>query len=1181
MSSNLDATLMPHENKCVASHFEVVDVETIRRATELVRKGAVKQTRWSEGRQHLHGIVQAGRLFEVQIQFEDDGTLSTECTCPMRYDCPHVIAVLLVTAEGKKGGAVQSSAARAATATPEPLAELEREVTERVKKPLPQKASNALRVIQKWWDRKLTHVTEGDFRSTMGGADLWARNQKALFPKTRPPKSAWELLHCIDLAAARLSLALPSPIESALDPALSEALAKIWEEERALKKWRLTMEKWAENTRARTAPEAPKFRLRIVDSGALVEWKPPGAPDFTLIKITPLREWCGAITGSRSFDHAQVAALTASDRIVLQVANGNYSARADVPMHEPSLREGLSRLLRSSDMRSGVSAKDGTELPLHDDPLRWELREIAAERPAYELSLLKPDGSIAPPAVAIVRGKPLLYVTPVGAWQVSGWPFDDAAMQWPQIVPVPVLESDHGAAVLQHLGIAMPDRLAARVVIVKPRVTVSCRLHTLGSVDYLRMDASADYGLAAPEEKWDGNLWLAAQRSAVPDAGDKIVRFARDVLPTTGAWINGIGVKLASHAGVLEKRITKDFPEEFLAWIARRPDGIEVQLDPDLASLRDGRVSAMVKLDVEESGIDWFDLKVSLDVNDTTLLPGELDLLLKAKGKWVRLGGRGWRKLEFQLSDEDQKQLADMGLAVSEFDGQPQRLHALQLAGAATKSSTLLPAERAAAVRVRAEEIQTRVSPGVPSTITATLRPYQQAGFHFLAYLTANHFGGVLADDMGLGKTLQTLAWLAWLRDARDDKATRLPPSLVVCPKSVQDNWMAESRRFFPTLRVGMWSRQNAGGAVPDDCELLIVHYQHLRLYEERLAEREWHVVILDEAQAIKNPSSQTAIIACRLRAQHRLALTGTPIENRLLDLWSIMSFAMPGVLGGRAQFTKNFDAKGDPFARVRLAARVRPFLLRRTKKEVASDLPDRIEEDLVCDLEGVQQKLYTAELKRARAALLKLKTAKELDKARFNILTSLLRLRQICCHPQLVGCDEKNAGSAKLEALAELLDPLMQEGHKVIIFSQFVDMIELISGELRRNEWPHFILTGSTDDRGSLVAEFQNTEGPAVFLISLKAGGFGLNLTAASYVVLFDPWWNPAVEAQAIDRTHRIGQTRTVIAYRLIMKETIEEKIRLLQKQKGALAQDILGEENFAKALTLDDFRFLLGGED
>ena len=308
----------------------------------------------------------------------------------------------------------------------------------------------------------------------------------------------------------------------------------------------------------------------------------------------------------------------------------------------------------------------------------------------------------------------------------------------------------------------------------------------------------------------------------------------------------------------------------------------------------------------------------------------------------------------------------------------------------------------------------------------------------------------------------------------------------------MQDNWHSEAARFFPKLRTGLWTRESAGQPIWEDgIDLVVVHYQHLRMHEELLAGQAWSAVVLDEAQAIKNPASQTARAACRLKAGHRLALTGTPIENRLLDLWSIMAFAMPGVLGNRASFARNFDSKADPLARSRLAARLRPFLLRRTKKEVAPELPDRIEEDLFCEMEGTQQRLYQAELKRARAQLLKVETSSQLDKARFNILTSLLRLRQICCHPALVGLkDAGESTSAKIDSFLDVVEPLMEEGHKVLVFSQFVEMLALIEREVQGRKWPYFMLTGQTEDRGDLVREFQNAPGAAIFLSEPQSRG-------------------------------------------------------------------------------------------
>jgi len=615
---------------------------------------------------------------------------------------------------------------------------------------------------------------------------------------------------------------------------------------------------------------------------------------------------------------------------------------------------------------------------------------------------------------------------------------------------------------------------------------------------------------------------------------------------------------------------------KFVEWLQSLPKNIEVQLDDELAALTREPTQATVKLDCTEAGVDWFDLKVVLDVEDTELTPQELKLLLDARGRFVRLGKKGWRRLQFNLSPEEDERLARLGLTATDFSSEPQRLHALQLGDKA--ASALLPEHQVEKIQRCISELKTRVTPSVPGVVRAELRPYQIEGFHFLAYLTANRFGGILADDMGLGKTLQTLTWLAWLR-AQPESAKK--PCLVVCPKSVMDTWRGEAERFTPDLRVQVWKGTDGSGlAAAAATDLLVMNYAQLRGLEETIGDVQWLAAILDEGQYIKNPESQTARTARSLKADYRLALSGTPIENRLLDLWSLMTFAMPGVLGNRAQFIKGFDQPGDPLARRRLSARVRPFLLRRTKTQVATDLPDRIEEELYCELEGEQKKLYQAEFKRAQQMLLNVHTREELNEFRFHFLTSLLRLRQICCHPALYSPDLKKSESAKLNAFIDLVEPLMQEGHKVLVFSQFVSMLDILRQVVQEKNWPHFYLAGDTENRGELVQEFQKAPGAGVFLISLKAGGFGLNLTAASYVVLFDPWWNPAVESQAIDRTHRIGQTSKVIAYRLLTKGSIEAKIRALQRTKAALMTDVLGEDSFSGSLTLEDLRFLFSDE-
>jgi SNF2 family DNA or RNA helicase len=483
-------------------------------------------------------------------------------------------------------------------------------------------------------------------------------------------------------------------------------------------------------------------------------------------------------------------------------------------------------------------------------------------------------------------------------------------------------------------------------------------------------------------------------------------------------------------------------------------------------------------------------------------------------------------------------------------------------------------------MRRRIAEFQGLPRIPVPAGFVGTLRPYQQLGVEFLAYVSSLGMGAILADDMGLGKTVQALAWILWLREQKPD----LGPALVVCPASVVHNWAREAERFAPGLRVALLT---SGGhrrelfAEAGSHDLLVTNYALLRRDLETWRTIPLGLAILDEAQNIKNPDAAVSRAALALDTRNRLALTGTPLENRALDLWSLMAFVNPGLLGPRARFASRYDAAdAPPQARRLLAARLRPVLLRRMKKEVATDLPDRIEERRDCEMHAGQRRLYLAELARARDLVGGLGTdPASLGEKRFEILAALTRLRQICCHPALAG-GAANLGSGKFDALWEILEPLLAEGHKVLVFSQFVRCLELIRAELRERGIAHHMLTGKTRDRENVVERFQSDEQPAVFLVSLKAGGTGLNLTAASYVVLFDPWWNPAVEAQAIDRTHRIGQTRTVIAYRLLTRGTLEDKIWELQQRKSAMARDILGEDGFSRTLTRGDLEYLLAAD-
>jgi len=357
---------------------------------------------------------------------------------------------------------------------------------------------------------------------------------------------------------------------------------------------------------------------------------------------------------------------------------------------------------------------------------------------------------------------------------------------------------------------------------------------------------------------------------------------------------------------------------------------------------------------------------------------------------------------------------------------------------------------------------------------------------------------------------------------------------------------------------------------------VLVINYSQLRNAVDWLKVERFLAVILDEGQHIKNPDSLAARSARQLQAGNRLVLTGTPLANRLLDLWSLMTFATPGALGDKSYFQKHFDRRKDGRASARLAARLRPFMLRRTKGQVAQDLPPRSEDSLLCSMSEAQQQVYQQELARAQQMVVAASTLDGFNKNRFAILQALTRLRQICCHPGLVKAAVSDEDSAKLVATLELIEELHAEGHKVLLFSQFVRMLEILRQRLVEREIPHHWLTGATQNRAEVVRAFQEDQAASVFLLSLKAGGSGLNLTAASYVILYDPWWNPAVEAQAIDRAHRIGQTQPVMAYRMITRGTIEEKILTLQQKKQMMADHLFEGDAFARTLDSNDIAFL-----
>jgi superfamily II DNA or RNA helicase len=456
------------------------------------------------------------------------------------------------------------------------------------------------------------------------------------------------------------------------------------------------------------------------------------------------------------------------------------------------------------------------------------------------------------------------------------------------------------------------------------------------------------------------------------------------------------------------------------------------------------------------------------------------------------------------------------------------------------------------------------------------LRPYQQTGARWLAGLAEQGLGGLLADEMGLGKTLQALAVLETLPGR----------SLVVCPSSLVWNWTREAARFCPNLRVTALDgpRRDRVWAERERYQVLVTSYALLRRDGEKLAAEQWDAVVLDEAQHIKNPESQNAKAAAALTARARFVLTGTPVENSLRDLWSLFAFLLPGYLGTRKDFQERYEqpllaggAVGEVWER--LQRRIGPYVLRRRKAEILPELPPKIEQILEIDLGPRQRRLYDQLQEAARQQLDDLRRGQS-GAARMKVLTALLRLRQCCCDARLLGApvpEDDAAVEGKLGALLELLDEVVDGGHRVLLFSQFTSMLDLIGEALREREVAWLRLDGSTKNRGEVVEKFQKRTGPPVFLISLKAGGVGLNLTAADTVIHFDPWWNPSVEAQATDRAHRIGQQQVVTSIKLIARDTVEARVLRLQESKRELLRSTLDAEAAWAGLDEADLASLL----
>ena len=577
------------------------------------------------------------------------------------------------------------------------------------------------------------------------------------------------------------------------------------------------------------------------------------------------------------------------------------------------------------------------------------------------------------------------------------------------------------------------------------------------------------------------------------------------------------------------------------------------------------------------SGIDWFafDAVYKAAGVDEEITHGQIRKLLadgqqyirSKKGEIIPIPKEFFDKIEAMSEEFDGKtlHLAQMPFVVEEI-----KRYGL----ASTVDKELM------AIYEELKKFQSIESATIPAALSGVLRDYQKKGVDWLVFLKKFRFGGVLADEMGLGKTLQALTMIQL-----EIEHGNILPSLVVCPTTLVWNWQEEIKKFMPGVKVLVLNGNHRRDLFNEihKAQVVITSYPLLRRDIELYKKITFNYVILDEAQNIKNRHTQNAQVAKSLKATMRLAMTGTPVENSIMDLWSIFDFLMPGFLGGAQKFKKRYEIPitnfQDKEQLAKLSSRILPFVLRRLKKDVIKDLPDKIEQVSYCELEPTQSKIYEEMIASARKIATKSVDENGFDKSRMVILTLILRLRQICCHPLIAGVDLGHRSvSGKMELLKETLAELLAGGHKVLIFSQFVSMLKIMEEYLEREKITYAYMDGSSKDRQEEVERFNGDPSLKVFLLSLKVGGVGLNLTSADTVIIYEPWWNPAVENQAIDRVHRIGQNNAVLAYRLITKGTIEEKMLELQNRKRFLMDTlVLSEETIGKKLDWEDIKFLL----
>jgi superfamily II DNA or RNA helicase len=1080
-----------------------VGTATFLRGVAYADGGAVQQVVWREPVRTLVGAVTGsrGEKYLTTVRFDDSEPARfqrAECTCPMRHDCKHAVALALV-------------AARETVATPPPPPEPTTWETP--------------------WESLLGTPPDG----------IVARHTLAVeLSLTRTPTNRWDrtrLAGSLELSARLARNGRKGWIAGGLawgrlaglqfqpdyDPEQVRILADLHAlyRSRTGSGWNGYANYGEDRTielSAVTSTALFPLLSAALDAGIRLVHAEPDLGDLPPIVAAEL---CLDVTGA----HGEGADLRAAP--VLRI---DGSAAAVVPV--AFIGNGIGAVVVPAD-----------EPGFTGNPSHWPLRlvSLAAPTPPTILRMALEQQSLPVPAQHHDRFRDEYY---------------------PRLrLLAPVISSD---------GSFEPPRVSPPVLVLSAHYGDEHALALRWGWDYDISGSARHVPLAG--EEGAGFRDRAAEDTLREGLGAGFAEF--------GLTANGPGT--AATTGLDTMRFTT----EFLPLLRDRPD-IRLEIAGTPADYREAddavRIGVSTKA-VPDDG-DWFDLGISVTVDGETV--PFLDLFVAiAKGRSHLLlpGGAYFSLHKPQLLAL--RRLIEEARALSDAPEGPLRISRYQtsvwdeLVGLGVVDRQAAAWKKHVAALHRLEKIG---GAPLPSGVQADLRPYQREGFEWLAFLWEHGLGGILADDMGLGKTLQALALIAHARAAAPDA----PPFLIVAPTSVVPNWASEAARFTPGLRVHAVSgtarrtAREGGAAVAElarDADVVVTSYALLRIDAEAYGAHEWAGLLLDEAQFVKNRNAKVHKAARQLRAPFKLAITGTPLENSVLELWSLLSITAPGLFPDPGAFKEFYatpiERNGDAELLAQLRRRIRPLVKRRTKEQVAPELPAKQEQRLELELEPRHRKIYDVALARERQKVLKL--LDDLDGNRFMILRSITLLRQLSLHPGLADDEHRDVPNAKIDELLAHLDAVAGTGHRTLVFSQFTGLLDLIEARLTAVGVEFARLDGSTTRRAEVIARFKEGTVP-VFLISLKAGGFGLNLTEADYVFLMDPWWNPAAEAQAVDRTHRIGQTRTVHVYRLIAHDTIEARVMALQERKSELFASVLDTgDGFGGRFDAEDIRGL-----